>query len=197
MTAYSLYSDQELTSLLKKGDRLAFDELYWKYHQAVFRNIFKFTKDNQAAMDILQDVFTALWDKRDKLNADQSVSGWLFVVSFNQSINYTKKKLKEANYLQTLSVVEMETDEEPNIADIQYEHLEQALKQISPQRRRVFELCKLEGKTYEEAAAEMNISKHTVKEYMSGAMISIKEFIKSNPGYSETVLLALFIQYLL
>lgn len=196
MTAYSLYSDQELTSLLKDGERLAFDELYWKYHHAVYRNIFKFTKDEHIAMDILQDVFTALWDKRHQLDADQSVSGWLFVVSFNQSVNHTKKKLKEANYLQSLSALEMEADVEPNISDVQYELLEQALKRISPQRRRVFELCKLEGKTYEEAAAEMNISKHTVKEYLSGAMLSIKEFIKANPGYSETAILALFIQYL-
>ena len=197
MTAYGIYSDQELTSLLKDGERQAFDELYWRYHQAVYRNIFKFTKDEDVAMDILQDVFAALWDKRHKLDANQSVSGWLFVVSFNQSVNYTKKKLKEANYLQSISAIEMETDVEPNISDVRYELLEQALKQISPQRRRVFELCKLEGKTYEEAAAEMNISKHTVKEYLSGAMLSIKEFIKANPGYSETVVLALFIQYLL
>src|SRR5690349_9511171 len=151
MTAYGIYSDQELTSLLKDGERQAFDELYWRYHQAVYRNIFKFTKDEDVAMDILQDVFAALWDKRHKLDANQSVSGWLFVVSFNQSVNYTKKKLKEANYLQSISAIEMETDVEPNISDVRYELLEQALKQISPQRIRVFELCKLEGKTYEEA----------------------------------------------
>lgn len=196
MTAYSLYSDQELTVLLKDGDRLAFDELYWKYHQAVYRNIFKFAKDEDVASDILQDVFTALWDKRDRLDSGQSVSGWLFVVSFNQSVNYTRKKLKELSYLQTLPKEERAMDVEPNIADIQYELLERALQQVSPQKRKVFELCKLEGKTYEEAAAEMNISKHTVKEYLSGAMVSVKEFIKENPGSSEAVVLALFIQYL-
>src|SRR5689334_6078140 len=132
MTAYSLYSDQELTVLLKDGDRLAFDELYWKYHQAVYRNIFKFAKDEDVASDILQDVFTALWDKRDRLDSGQSVSGWLFVVSFNQSVNYTRKKLKELSYLQTLPKEERAMDVEPNIADIQYELLERALQQVSP-----------------------------------------------------------------
>jgi RNA polymerase sigma-70 factor (ECF subfamily) len=42
----------------------------------------------------------------------------------------------------------------------------------------------MQRKTYEEAAEELKISKHTVKEYLSGAIISIREYIKQHPEYS-------------
>nr|WP_199081762.1 sigma-70 family RNA polymerase sigma factor [Pedobacter sp. ASV19] len=189
-------TDLDIVERLQNNDAGAFDELYWKYHQAIFKNILKLTKDQDAAQDILQDVFSTLWNKRDTLKADQPVSGWLFVVSFNHAVNYTKKKLKEAVYIQSLASAELSEEQgEVDIANLQYELLERALQELSPQKRKVFELCKLEGKTYEQTALEMHISKHTVKEYLSSAMFSIKEFVKANPGYSETAIITLFVQY--
>jgi RNA polymerase sigma-70 factor (ECF subfamily) len=64
----------------------------------------------------------------------------------------------------------------------QWAVLENALSCLSPQRRRAFELCKLQGKTYEEAAMELRISKYTVKEYLSAAIASIKEYSLHHPG---------------
>lgn len=197
MTAYHTYTDQELTTLLKRGNSVAFDQLYWKYHQPVYRNIFKLTKDPEAARDILQDVFAILWNKRDTLHDDQPVANWLFRVSFNQSVNYTKKRLKELILLRPL----LEDDDvqelsELNSGDEQYQLLNRALTKLSPQKRRVFELCKLEGKTYEQTAIELNISRHTVKEYLSSAMVSVKKFINDHPGYSETALFLLLVDYL-
>ena len=61
--------------------------------------------------------------------------------------------------------------------------LEKGIEQLSPQKRRVFDLCKLQRKTYEEAAQELNISKHTVKEYLSDAMNFLKEFAKQSPSH--------------
>src|SRR3954466_9499324 len=87
--------DSELIVQLQQSQIMAFDALYWKYHEPVYRNILKFTKDTVAAEDILQEVFTRLWEKRATIKSDQSVAGWLFVVSFNLSVNHTRKKLRE------------------------------------------------------------------------------------------------------
>src|SRR3990170_3512483 len=87
-------SNAELVVRLHKNDVSAFDALYWEYHQAIYRNILKFTKDQVATEDILQEVFTKLWEKRFDIDPAQSVAGWLFVISFNLSVNYTRKKLR-------------------------------------------------------------------------------------------------------
>ncbi|WP_316794091.1 RNA polymerase sigma factor [Pedobacter frigoris] len=198
MAAYSAYTDQELTALLRQGDSMAFDALYWKYHQAIYKNIFKLTKDKLSSQDILQDVFSALWNKRESLHADQSPANWLFTVSFNYAINFTKKRLKEAIVVdRSADLEDLAELYEVEEGDEQYKLLQMALQKLSPQKRRVFELCKLEGKTYDQTALEMNISKHTVKEYLSGAVESIKKFIKDNPGYSETALFVVLTEYII
>ncbi|SEA41337.1 RNA polymerase sigma-70 factor, ECF subfamily [Pedobacter hartonius] len=44
-----------------------FDSLYWKYHQLIYMNVFKFVK-NKESQDILQDVFATLWESRKASN---------------------------------------------------------------------------------------------------------------------------------
>ncbi|MBD0298046.1 MAG: sigma-70 family RNA polymerase sigma factor, partial [Flavisolibacter sp.] len=158
------------------------------YHQAVYANIFKLTKEVEVTQDILQEVFIALWEKRSSIDINQTVSGWLFVVSYNKSISYLKRALKE-------SVISNEWNEEMqpaeeseiNVREVQLQLLEDALGQLSPQKKKVFELCKLQGKSYEETARELNISKHTVKEYLSAAIANVKEYIKEHPDYISSL----------
>lgn len=173
--------DKDLVFRLHDDDIGAFDILYQKYHQAIYRNIFKLTKDDDIARDILQDIFVALWEKRADINPDQSVSGWLFVLSFNKSISYLRKKVRETAIVNTMPFAETETDNgDVQLMDEQYYLLQQAINQLSPQRKKVFTLCKLEGKTYEEAAEKLNLSKHTVKEYLGHAVVAVKNHIKEH-----------------
>lgn len=172
-----MIEDRELVLGLKKNETQAFDSLYWKYHQAIYRNALKLTKDEQVASDILQEVFCSLWEKRQTIDPEQSVSGWLFVLSFNQSVSFQRKKLRESI---TIEMEHNETDIEGEVYQFKYTLMQKAVEQLSPQKQKVFTLCKLYGKTYEETAGILNISKHTVKEYLSGSMVSIKEFIKQN-----------------
>src|SRR5437867_7510434 len=117
--------DTELVIRLQADDVEAFNALYWKYHQAVYANIYKLTKEVEAAKDILQEVFIALWEKRSTINVSQSVSGWLFVVSYNKSVTYLKKVLKEPVSSHELSE-EMQPAEEPafNVREVQFQLLE-------------------------------------------------------------------------
>jgi len=176
--------NNELIIRLQNDDKEAFDELYREYYSAVYYNILKLTRDSIAAEDILQEVFIALWEKRCDLDAEQEISGWLFVVSYNKSISYLKRKLKESLAQAVLQQnTENTTDTGNSLFNIRMSILEKAIEQLSPQKRKVFELCKLQRKTYAEAADELHISKHTVKEYLSGAVISIKNYVKQYPEY--------------
>jgi len=182
--------DKNLILGLHEDDVSAFDALYWKYHQPVFRNIIKLTRDPEAARDILQEVYSKLWEKRYEINEYQSVSGWLFVLSYNQSITYLRKTLRESvarNKIELLPPVSDDLDN-LNLLESQYQLLQLAIEKLSPQKRKVFTLCKIEGKSYEQAAQELNISKHTVKEYLSLSLISIKEYVNNHPEVWKTAI---------
>jgi len=191
--------DSELIVQLQQSQIMAFDALYWKYHEPVYRNILKFTKDTVAAEDILQEVFTRLWEKRAAINSDQSVAGWLFVVSFNLSVNHTRKKLREQTAHKKLFAVDTEHEVLPvgvHLYEEQYRLMRQAIDQLSPQKRKIVTLCKLEGKTYEEAAGELNISRNTVKEHLSAAMVNLNEYVRKNATQASMVLLAAWLEML-
>jgi len=192
MQAHQPYNEEEIIFRLQQGDVQAFDQLYYKYSKAVYNNALKLTRDAAAAEDIVQEVFTSLWEKRKSIDDQRSVSGWLFVLSYNRAINLLKKKLTEEKA--KLKMPAQDTEEEwSGLQDLQMDILEKAIAGLSPQKRRVFELCKLKGKSYEETAAELHISKHTVKEYLAGAMASIKEYIHEHPEYIVAFSTSLFI----
>jgi RNA polymerase sigma-70 factor (family 1) len=192
----SKQNDSFLVNGLHSGDIPSFDALYHHYHPAIYSNIIKLVKDTAVAQDILQDVFTALWERRFEINPDQSVSGWLFVLSFNKSISYLRQKLREEKTISQMTLIYDDTDiDDLIVQEGQYQLLMNAIDELSIQKKKVFTLCKLEGKTYEEAATTLNISKHTVKEYLSIAVASVKKYIEQHPEQFGTMNLTLFITY--
>ena len=54
--------------------------------------------------------------------------------------------------------------------------IEKAILLLPQQQKRVLELCKLQGQSYKAAAREMKISSHTIKEYLTIAMKSIRKY---------------------
>lgn len=176
-------SDTSLLLQLQADNTMAFESLYWKYHAAIYANALKITRSRNAAEDIVQEVFFALWEKRHSLNPDKNIAGWLFTLSFHKSVDSLRKALREPVGLPALGEI---SDDKPLPADTEESRagalcrLEEAMARLSPQKRKVLELCKLQGKSYEEAAREMHISKYTVKEYLSGAVISVREYLRTH-----------------
>jgi len=173
------FDDKKMVNLLHNGFIEGFDSLYCKYHQLIYTNVFNFVKNKEESQDILQDVFATLWESRSMIQQEQSVSGWLFVISFNKSVNYIKKKSRHsAAEEKVVSLYQLYHEERNDVMETHYQLLYHSIKSLSPQQQKVFRLCKLEGKSYEQAAKQLNISKHTVKEYLSLAMLSIRDAFK-------------------
>jgi len=173
----------DLASRLRNDDINAFNTLYWSYHAAIYANTLKLIKEPALAEDIVQEVFVTLWGKRHTIDPEQDIAGWLFVVSHHKTVDQLKRKLKQALAQKNLSIFSEEHSIIVN-ADLKEEQLcaiEEAMDQLSPQKRKVFELCKVQGRTYKKAAEELHISKYTVKEYLSEALVSIRKYIGEHP----------------
>ena len=181
---------KDLASRLRKDDINAFNTLYWEYHAAVYANALKLIKDPVIAEDIVQEVFVTVWGKRHTIDPEQDLVGWLFVISYHKTIDQLKRKLKETLAHKNISI----SIEDHSIlvnADLKEEQLttiEEAMDQLSPQKRKVFELCKVQGRTYKKAAEELHISKYTVKEYLSEALVSIKKYIGEHPRQTGIII---------
>ena len=179
----------DLALKLRNNDISAFNSLYWEYHGAVYANALKLIRDPAIAEDIVQETFVALWEKRQSIDPKQDIAGWLFVVSHHKTIDQLKRKLRHTLAEKILrEVIEGQNIVEEDITEEQLNAIEKAVDQLSPQKRKVFELCKMQRRTYEKAAEELQISKYTVKEYLSEAMVSIKKYIGQHPTHANTII---------
>ena len=175
---------------------MAFDALYHKYYNAVFANIFKLIRHQESAEDILQDVFVALWENRKKIDLERSIGGWLFVVSHNKAIKFLNKVVREKIESLEESSLSIEATPEGESVYLEYQSnlISEAIDNLPPKKRQVFTLCKLEGKTYEQAALEAGISPHTVKEYVSAASQFVKAyFLRHHARHAPLPISALLI----
>ena len=185
----------DLASRLRNNDINAFNTLYWEYHAAVYANTLKLIKDTTLAEDIVQEVFVTLWAKRHTIDPEQDIAGWLFVISHHKTVDQLKRKLKQALARKNLNIFTDDHSITVN-ADLKEEQLcaiEEAMDHLSPQKRKVFELCKVQGRTYKMAAEELHISKYTVKEYLSEALVSIKKYIGEQPRQTGIIIFFLVI----
>lgn len=135
------------------------------------------------AEDLVQDVFLKLWEAREKLDVHTSFSGYLRRMTHNHAMDRIKEMKRDtdlrAEIVLTVEVTQF-VDSARSIAANEA-LLEKALNELPPQRRRVFVLCRQHGRSYEQAAAELGISRHTVKEYMSDALRMLRAAIIDRP----------------
>lgn len=188
------FDDPSLIIELQNGNVKAFNDIYLRYHLPIYKNILKLLKEPEEAENIMQEVFVTLWEKRMTLDPAKPVSNWLFVISYNKSKNHLKKSLKEA-----LAFKQVENDFQnaeqidPYIKEVSLQLISEAFSNLSPQKKKVFDLCKLQGKTYEETAHELNISKYTVKEYLSIAIKNIRTYVEQHPNNHLISVYAIFL----
>lgn len=174
------YTDEELTCLLNKGDREAFNEIYNRYWEYLYRFAVKKVGDKSQAEDLIQDLFVSIWEKRDTLLVNASLRGYLFSALKFKIINFyesSKVKQKHIDSLKTLLASFDHTTGNTIICNDIENHLEIGLNKLSPKVRLVFQLSRYENLSQDEIAKKLDISKQTVKNQMSKALKVLREHL--------------------
>jgi RNA polymerase sigma-70 factor (family 1) len=185
-TTPDTYYEQSVIQRLQKGDSDAFLELYNHYHPALYHYVLRFVKSPAIAEDVLQDVFLKIWEIRSRIDPGLSFKAYLYRICRNSVFKLLKKiAIDEELRLQVMQqFTQSVADADLKILWQQYEEiLYAAINNLSPQRQRVFRLCREEGKSYEQVANELGISRNTVKEHMVLAMKQIREHFEQ---YGDT-----------
>ncbi|WP_205510198.1 RNA polymerase sigma factor [Longitalea arenae] len=182
---------------LQKGDSDAFLELYNHYHPALYHYVLRFVKSPAITEDLLQDVFLKIWEIRSRIDPSLSFKAYLYRICRNSVFKRLKKIAVDENL--RMQVMQQFTQ---SVADAdlkllwqQYEEiLQAAINRLPPQRQKVFRRCREEGKSYDEVANELGISRNTVKEHMVLAMKLIREHLDE---YGDTPMHFMFMLFLM
>jgi RNA polymerase sigma-70 factor (family 1) len=168
---------------LKQSHEPAFNALYRSYSKPLYQKISRIVKDESVADELLQDLFLKIWEKRDLIQIDQSFTAFVYTVANNLIYDYLRKVSKDKRLHARLLINAVDYylhSEELLIEKETAKIIQDAVAQLSESRRAVFTLCKIEGKTYQEAASLLGITVATVNSHMVSSLKSIKTYLYSN-----------------
>ncbi|SDC36950.1 RNA polymerase sigma-70 factor [Niabella drilacis] len=186
---------EEITFIkgLKNGETLAYTRIYDLYHERLYSFVIRFVKVPELAEDILQEVFLTLWKVRERVDSEQSLQAYLYKISRNCVFKALKKNARQQQFRERIMAASgagaKTASDEERLTWKEYENiLTDAIDALPVQRRKVFKLCRDEGKTYDGVAAELGISKNTVKEHMVLATRAIKLHISKYVDFQSLLL---------
>ncbi|WP_312186642.1 sigma-70 family RNA polymerase sigma factor [Sphingobacterium sp.] len=186
--------DRSIITRLKEGDELAMKELITKYKSTLAQSMMRILKSQDEVEDLLQELFIRIWTLREEINTDLSFQAFLYRIAGNLAYDRLRKLANEkrlvADYFTHLTEVYSHIEEGVFNQEIKT-ILDQAIEQLPEQRRRVFILCKIEGKSYEEVSKLLSISVATVNTHITNANNTLKNYFQQRPDLSFLIMLAL------
>lgn len=172
--------DDLLLLHLKQGGEAGFSRIYQQFWDKVYYIAFQKLRDREAAEEVVQDVFLSLWKKRSQLEIE-NLSNYLAAMARHSVYRYMANKQGRENH----EAVYHERQNKFLYIDEAIENkiiLDKILElsnRLPEKCRLVFQYSKLEDKSIQEIAKQLNISQKTAEAHLTKALKSIRLSIRS------------------
>ena len=180
MTEQSANSDLERIKKLKKGNIDAFNQLFYAYSSKLYHFAYANLKSREDAEEMVQEIFSTIWDKRGDIKEEYQFRSYLFSIAFNYIKKYFRSKALVNKYIESHSPLPAETEQTQE--EIQYASLkwrvDQLVDKMPEKRRAVFIKSRFEGKNARDIAEEMNLSESTVENHLNQALRYLRLHLK-------------------
>lgn len=185
------YNNSELIEALKSGDAKSYTFLMDTYYHKLCTYTFSLIHDQDAAEDIVQNVFVKTWKKRKQLKPNFKIKSFLYKSVYNEFIDYYRKRKLvfplEDKYISALSSI-VEDEEEHSLEKL-IDIVKLEIQKLPPKCKEVFLLSKQEGLTNIEIAEYKNVSIKSVEAHITKAFSILRMSIGNK---TSSVLFLLF-----
>lgn len=194
MTSNKCISEQQLILRLKTGNILAFNQVFESYSSKLYVFAYGYLKSKEDAEGLVQNVFTKIWENRERLNPDLSFKSFLFTIAYNDIKKHFRQKAQFRRFAQAELFEEntVETIKEIDFNSLK-DHVLTIAKSLPEKRRLVFLKSRFEGLSNKEIAEELGLAKKTVENHLNLAIKQIKKNLEGG-NLSLVLFYALFIK---
>ncbi|MEM6735336.1 MAG: RNA polymerase sigma-70 factor [Bacteroidota bacterium] len=171
--------------------RAGFTEAYYAYAADMFNICYNRLKNRDVAMEIVQNIFLRLWDRRDQLSIQGSLKRYLFRATKLEMINHYRQQVKKQKHIDNLKgvtpIITLSTQNE-----LDYEELKSRVNEIAEelptQCAKVFKLSRLSGLSIKEIASQLELSEKTVEAHLTKAL----KFVRSQLSDYQCILIFIY-----
>lgn len=162
-------------------DEKLFEKLFFEFYTPLCRYCLKFVGIPETSEEIVQEVFTYLWEKRDFIDIRFSYKSYLYTSVKNKSLDYLKSKYAKLSFSNENTLKNQPTSINPSIIAEEKELnciLIQAIDSLPLRCNTIFRLSRFSGLSNKEIAEELKISVKTVENQMTTALKKIKAYLE-------------------
>ena len=185
--------DADVARLAQQGREAAFRELVRRYERPVFSLVFRMVRDSATAEDLAQDTFIKVLNHVDKYRPEFKFSSWLFKIANNVAIDHLRRRQLDTISMDGSPNASTAADVEATSFDIADKSesaldimeakelgsaIERAIGSLRPEYRSCIMLRHVEGRSYEEIAATLDLPLGTVKTYIHRARHQLREALE-------------------
>lgn len=181
--------NQSLIEKLKNGDASSFEIIYQSHYHRIFHFALQYIQDKEICSNIIQDVFSLLWNTRENLAVNTNLNAWLFAVTKNSCLKAIRNSKTEKRHLDNLTDQRIALNYNALISldtsPMTFEELEKIIQKtldsLPPHCRRAFEMSRFDERKYSEIAENMQIAQKTVETHISNALkifrVALKDYL--------------------
>jgi RNA polymerase sigma-70 factor (ECF subfamily) len=185
--------DADVVALAQQGRDSAFRELIRRYERPVFSLIFRMVRDRELAEDLAQDTFIKVLNHIDRYRPEFKLSSWLFKIANNVAIDHLRRRqldtisIDGSPHAQSAEAIEATSfdvadQQETALDELEARELgtaiERAITSLRPEYRSCIMLRHVEGRSYEEIAATLDLPLGTVKTYIHRARHELRKSLE-------------------
>jgi len=177
---YGLLAEDVLLKLLKISDELAYKEIYLRYWRRLYASAVSKTNSKEVAEDLVQSVFTDLWERRER-HTINSIAAYLETAVKYQIINYIKSAIsKRAQYtgFGELQKAEENTADLPLLVQELNTAIDKAINQLPQKTQTIFRLSRFEKQSNKDISRIMDLSEKAVEYHITQSLKSLRFFLR-------------------
>ena len=179
-------NEKELIARLQARDEAAFEELIRQYEKKVYSLCARMCGNAEDAEEAAQDAFLALWRGIDRFRQESSLSTWIYRLASNACIDLMRRKKKGAGSVSLVDAVDPapQPHEEAERRETQ-RLLQEGLLSLPAEYRSILLLREIEGLSYSEISAALDLELGTVKSRISRGRTLLRNFLSVNGNFFE------------
>jgi RNA polymerase sigma-70 factor (ECF subfamily) len=176
-------SDLELVELANQGDPDAFEALYYRYRDWVYRLAWRFTDNQQDALDVLQETFIYLLGKFPGFELTASMTTFLYPAVRHISMAIRAKKHRIASDDEVLG--ELEASNRKKLTGGSRSELAVVLTLLPDQQREILLMRFVDDMSLQEISIALNLPLSTVKSKLYRALQTLRDDRRTQDYFLE------------
>jgi RNA polymerase sigma-70 factor (ECF subfamily) len=180
MTSSTAELDQGLEHLLARcalGDRSAFQALYDRTAPLIYASLVRLLRRRDAAEDVLQEVFVAVWRRAGDYRADKGRPlTWLTSIARYRALDILRRQRRELPLAEDAEPIDDTGEEQEEVVDGRSANrLASCMEQLGPEQQKCIRLAYVDGLAHSDIARSLSAPLGTVKSWLRRSLQALKQ----------------------